>query len=251
MSQVTIYNALKENNEAYINQLSQALPEHIKPERMVRMILTSFAQTPKLKECDQASIWKSVLDCCAIGLEPGALGHAYLLPYKSKSGMQCQLQIGYKGLIELAMRSGKVSSIYADVVCENDVFEYERGTDEKLIHRPLMKGDRGRAYCYYAYAKMLDGGFNADVMFIEDIEAIQKRSKAEFGPWKTDFVEMAKKTVIKRLSKKLPLSPEFHDAIAKDNEATGLKTIDVPEQPKLSIAEPIIEQELDDGPNID
>jgi len=247
---LSIRDQLKAGKSDYVDQIAQALPSHINPDRMVRMVLTSFAEVPKLAQCDAASVWKSVLSCCAIGLEPGALGHAYLLPYNTKEGMKCQLQMGYKGLIELAMRSGKVSSIYADAVHDNDEFIYERGTDEKLVHKPCMRSDRGEAYCYYAYAKMKDGGFNADVMFMEDILAIKDRAKASFGPWKTDFSEMAKKTVIKRLCKKLPLSPELHEAIHLDNQSTGIQTVQPTQQPTFSLPVPEKQAEQEES-NVD
>lgn len=221
-----IMTALKSRNASWISQLSAALPEHVKPDRMVRVLLTSFSKTPKLLQCTQQSVWQSILDCCALGLEPDALGRAYLLPYKTKKGMICQLQIGYKGLIDLAMRTGKVSSIHSDVVCDNDLFEYELGSDAKLKHKPELRNDRGDPYCFYAYCKMKDGSFTFDVMTIKEIKRIQSRSKCgDNGPWQTDFNEMAKKTVIKRLSKTLPLSPEFMDAVVMDNDVNGYKDI--------------------------
>ncbi len=222
----TVAAALKSGNVDFIQQLSAALPAHITPDRMVRVLLTSFNKTPKLMECTRDSVWQSILDCCAIGLEPDALGRAYLIPYKVQGVMTCQLQIGYKGLVDLAMRSGKVASFHADKVCENDIFEYELGSNFTLEHSPCLKGERGKPYCYYAYCQMKDGSFNADVMTLDEIEAIRKRSKSgDRGPWKTDRDEMAKKTVLKRLSKMLPLSPEFMDAVTHDNNTNGLKDI--------------------------
>lgn len=222
----TIAIQLRDGDTSALAQLKAALPSHVKPDRMVRVLLTAFNKTPAIQQCTRESVWQSIMDCCALGLEPDALGRCYLLPYKVKGVLTCQLQIGYKGLVDLAMRSGKVSSFHADKVCEHDIFEYELGSNFTLKHTPQLKGTRGKPYCYYAYCQMKDGSFNADVMTLEEVNAIRKRSKSgEFGPWKTDYDEMAKKTVVKRLSKMLPLSPEFMDAVTHDNDANGMKDI--------------------------
>jgi len=256
----TVAAALKEGNVQFIEQLAAALPSHITPDRMVRVLLTAFNKVPELADCSKGSVWQSILDCCALGLEPDALGRAYLIPYKN----ECTLQIGYKGLIDLAMRSGKVKSIHADKVADMDTFEYELGNDAKLKHMPYLKGDRGKFYCYYAYVHGIDGSFSCDIMTMDEILAIKSRSqsgKYNKGPWATDFDEMAKKTVVKRLSKMLPLSPEFVDAIQHDNKVNALKDIrdaSIDAAPKFSIAETEAEivqetnedhdQELDDVP---
>ena len=246
--------SLKDNNEEILSQLSAALPEHIKPDRMARVLLTAFNKTPELQNCTRASVWQAIMDCCALGLEPDALGRAYLLPYNNRKEktLECQLQIGYKGLIDLALRSGKVSSIHSDKVCENDDFIYELGSCATLQHTPNLRG-RGEPYCYYAYCVMKDGSFNPDVMTMDEIIAIRDRSKCpKFGPWVTDFDEMAKKTVVKRLSKMLPLSPEFMGAVLHDNSVNGLRDIgeakEIEAEPTLSIAGEIPEPPHIDGP---
>jgi recombination protein RecT len=192
------------------------LPNDTDVNRIARVFVTAMNKNPKLIDCDATSIWQSMLDCCSLGLEPDALGRAYFVPFKGK----CQLQIGYKGLVDLAMRSGKVASFHSDKVCENDDFNYVQGSEFILTHKPCLKGPRGEAYAYYAYCKMKDGGFNADVMTIEEVNRIKSRSQSggsSFSPWATDYDEMAKKTVVKRLSKMLPLSPQFMDAVMHDN----------------------------------
>lgn len=135
------------------------------------------------------------------------------IPY----GSVCQFQLGYKGLIDLAYRSGEVSSIQAHEVHENDVFEYEYGLDPKLKHVPAQK-DRGNVIMYYAVLKLKNGGVGFEVMSRDDVEKFaMKKSKAySSGPWQTDFDEMAKKTVLKKVLKYAPLKTEFARAVATD-----------------------------------
>lgn len=165
------------------------------------------------------------MQCAQLGLEPSILGHAYLIPYKNKKKEngrewyedECQFQIGYKGLIELARRTGQISSIIAHGVHEKDVFEYEYGINDKLRHVPA-DSERGQIVRYYAVAKFKDGGYAFVVMSKRDIEIHRdKFSKAKsYGPWVDHFDEMAKKTVLKALMKYMPISVEFQRAVDQD-----------------------------------
>ena len=180
------------------------------PERYVRVALTALTKTPKLKGCTQASFYKALMTCAQLGLEPDGY-HAHLIPF----GDECQLVVDYKGLVEVVMRSERVSHIHADVVHENDEFDYNLGKVE--IHRPNLRGDRGKVYAVYCVVTFKDGSSVADVMTKEDVEKVRARSKAgRNGPWVTDWNEMAKKTVFKRLSKWLPISSKYRDAIEHD-----------------------------------
>lgn len=207
--------------------ISQAIPSHMTPERLLRIATTSIRTNPKLKVCTPESLLGAVMQCAQLGLEPSILGHAYLVPYRNKKkdekgkeiGVvdEAQFQIGYKGLIELARRTGQISSIMAQAVHEKDVFEYEYGINEKLRHVPA-EGERGPITKYYAYAKFKDGGYSFLVMGRKDIELHRdKFSKAKsFGPWVDHFDEMAKKTVLKALMKYMPISVEFSKAVGMD-----------------------------------
>ncbi len=148
------------------------------------------------------------------------MGRAYLIPFNDfkKNITVCTLIIGYKGLISLAYRSGQVKTLMAQIVCENDAFDFEFGLQHRLSHKPALK-DRGEVIAVYSYG-LMEGGMSAfDVMSVEDVERIQKRSKsAGSGPWVTDWEEMARKTVLKRLSKYLPLSVDFMDAVSRETE---------------------------------
>lgn len=215
--------------------IAQAIPKHLTPERLLRIATTSIRTNPKLKVCTPESLLGAVMQCAQLGLEPSILGHAYLVPFKNavkdysgkKIGSvdECQFQIGYKGLIELARRTGQISSIMAQAVYEKDHFEYEYGIDEKLKHVPA-DGDRGPVVRYYAYAKFKDGGYSFLVMSKSDIAAHRdKFSKAKtYGPWVDHFDEMAKKTVLKALMKYMPISVEFQRAVDQDETTKHYET---------------------------
>lgn len=191
------------------------LPKHLTPERMLKIALSTTARTPALLACTPQSIVLAVMQAAELGLEPGGLlGEAYLVPYKTEA----KLIVGYRGLVSLARRSGTMASIEAHVVRANDVFDLEYGLDPKLTHRPNLSGEPGDVVCAYAVARFKDGSRQVDVMTRTEINAIRDRSKAAGeGPWVTDFAEMAKKTVVRRLCKMLPLSPELQKAIAHEN----------------------------------
>ncbi len=144
------------------------------------------------------------------------LGHAYLVPY----GETATLIVGYKGLIDLARRSGQLSTIFARIVYQRDQFEYAYGLTERLEHIPANVDDSGDIQAAYAVARLKDGGTQFEVMSKREIDAIRDRSKAsKNGPWVTDYAEMAKKTVLRRLCKMLPASVELARAVALDERA--------------------------------
>jgi len=180
--------------------------------------MTEIRKNPKLLECSSQSLLGALMLSAQLGLEPGILGHAYLIPYynnKTKS-TEVQFQIGYKGYIDLVRRSGELQTLDVHEVCRGDAFEYEYGLTPKLMHRPALE-NRGAAYCYYAIAKFKDGGFSFLVMSVQDIDKYRKRSKSpDYGPWATDYDAMAKKTVIKQLAKYLPLSTEIQRSMTQD-----------------------------------
>ena len=231
-------------SEAGKKQFALALPAHITPDRFVRVALTAMTKTPKLAQCTKESLLSALLDCSAIGLEPDGR-KAHLIPY----GDKCTLIVDYKGLVDIARRSGEIGDIHADVVCQNDRFDYSFGTDAKLVHVPAMK-DRGAVIAAYSCVKLKDGSSSFEVMNIDEIEKIHTRSKAaSSGPWVTDWNEMAKKTVFRRHSKWLPVSSEFQDAVDRDfdrpPEMFGVGDLKEPmvglRNDKKSKAQPVIE----------
>jgi len=200
------------NSDKMKAQFAAALPKHLTPERFCRVAITALTRTPKLAECTQESFFKCLLDLSALGIEPDGR-RAHLIPY----GRECTLILDYKGIAELVMRSGEVSSIHADKVCDADFFAFNLGKVEQ--HRIDFRNERGEAYAYYCIVRFKDGCEKHEVMSRREVEAVRKRSRASgSGPWVTDFDEMAKKTVFRRVSKWLPLSPEIRDAVAVDDD---------------------------------
>lgn len=202
------------------DQIKKALPSVLTGERFSRMILTAMSSTPQLQQCTPKSFLGAMMQAAQLGVEPNTpLGQAYLIPYKNKGTLECSFQLGYKGLIDLAYRSGEVKDIQAHEVHENDVFEYELGLEPKLKHVPATS-NRGPVIMYYAVFHTKDGGYGFEVMSSEDIrEHAKKYSKAYssgYSPWTTNFDEMAKKTVLKKCLKYAPLKTEFVRAMSAD-----------------------------------
>jgi recombination protein RecT len=209
-------------------QIAMALPKHLNADRIIRVAMTSIQRTPKLLECDPITLVGAVIQSSQLGLEPdGILGHAYLVPFKNtkKNRMEVQFIPGYKGLIDLARRSGQVNRISAHVVYENETFNMEYGTKEILEHKPLPPSTRGDRKGVYAVAVLNDGSPHFEWLWNEEIEAVKRQSKASFGPWQTHEDEMIRKTAIRRLVKYLPLSVELAKAAAIDELAdAGVST---------------------------
>ena len=202
------------NSKDSMMKIARALPNHITPEKMARVFLTACTTTPKLLNCEPASLMKAVMEASALGLLPdGVLGHGYILPY----GKQAKFIPGFRGLMDMARRSGKVSGIQARIVYEADDFYYEYGAKPTIKHIPAqMAGDEpGEAVGAYATATLIDTDEVVfEVMWAADINKIRERSPAgSSGPWVTDTLEMWRKTPLRRLMKYLPLSPEVQAAV--------------------------------------
>lgn len=208
--------------QAMMPQISRALPSVITPERFTRIVLTALSSTPQLAQCTRDSFLGGMMLAAQLGLEPNTpLGQAYLIPYRNnkKGVMECQFQVGYKGLIDLAYRSGEVASVQAHCVYANDEFKYELGLEPVLKHKPAV-GNRGDMIAVYAVFKLKNGGYGFEVMSKEDAEEhMRKYSRAASkgnSPWQTNFDEMAKKTVLKRVLKLAPLRSEFARGVVAD-----------------------------------
>ena len=259
------------NTDAMRAELMKALPSHMpkgSDERLIRITMSALQKTPKLLRCDPMTIYKAVMESAQLGLVPdGILGEAYFVPY----GKTCQLIVGYRGLVSLAVRSGKVSHVFAEVVYENDDFGWEMGMFPKLVHKPALT-DRGKFVAAYAVAHLIDNPNQPAfvVMNADEINKIRDNSQAykfaESGSrergggkkdstWHTAEDEMRKKTTIRRLCKNLPLSPEaiaaavrgeYHEAgvmpgQTKSGSAWGFDkpAIDVPtDEVEVTVDEP-------------
>ena len=219
------------NDPRIKSQMALALPKHMTADRLARIALTEVRKTPALGRCDQASFLGAIMQCAQLGLEPGgALGHAYLLPFENrrKGITEVQFIVGYRGMLDLARRSGQILSIEARAVYAADKFHVALGLNPDLTHEPDWEAsDRGPLRFVYAVAKLKDGGTQFEVMSRAEIECVRSQSKAgQSGPWVSHFDEMAKKTVIRRLFKYLPVSIELATAVALDEQAESAQRQD-------------------------
>lgn len=231
LRQVSNVRELLVNDQAK-QQLAAVAAGHMRPERMLRLMANAMRTTPQLGDCDPLSLLGSMMTCASLGLMPNTpLGHAYLIPFKNKrKGItEVQLILGYKGMIDLARRSGHIVNIHGDVVYEGDEFSFEYGSDQHLKHRP--KGKRVNPIYAYCHAKLTDGEAFVvlpwdEVMAIRDASqgyktAIQYGKKD--SPWIAHQHEMAAKTAVRALFKYLPISIEMDggklgDALSVDEQ---------------------------------
>jgi recombination protein RecT len=215
-------NTLRQLFDSSKERFAEVIPRHLSVERMLRISLACITRDSKLLECSPASLLQCVMQLSEMGLEPGGvLGEAYLVPYKGV----CTVIPGYRGLVTLARRGGYVRDVEAAVVREGDFFRYERGIELKLKHKPKLAGDQDRKIIAVYMIAHLKGTPrpHVEVMSIDDVLRIRERSQAwrskgDSSPWGTDFAEMAKKTVVRRGMKMLPMSVELAKAIELDNE---------------------------------
>lgn len=248
-------------------QIALALPKHVTADRLARIALTEVRRNPALARCDQASFLGAIMQCAALGLEPGgALGHCYLIPFNrnTKEGnrwvkrTEVQFILGYRGMIDLARRSGQIISLEARAVYAKDEFRVELGLDSNIVHKPDWEAeDRGPLTFVYAVAKLRDGGVQFDVMSRAEIERVRnasagyraaeaaaaKYSKDPDSPWHSHLEEMAKKTVVRRLFKYLPVSIEIQRAVGLDEQAE----LGIPQDTPLLIDGPSVEADSTDA----
>ena len=231
-------------------QIEKALPSVITPERFTRIALTAYSRNERLQECTVESFLGSMMQAAQLGVEANTpLGQAYLIPYRNKGVMEVQFQLGYRGMIDLAYRSGEVQNIQAHEVYENDTFEYELGLNPKLRHVPALK-DRGNVILYYAVFKLTNGGVGFEVMSKEDVEAFAKKKSKTYGtgPWQTDFDAMAKKTLVKRLLKFAPLKSDFVRAVTADETIKSGISENMADLPDETVTIDAETTEPEDGP---
>lgn len=200
-------------------EIAKALPSVLTPERFTRITLSALSSNPTLQQCSPKSFLGAMMTAAQLGMEPNTpLGQAYLIPYKNHGNEECQFQLGYKGLIDLAYRSGQIKTIQAQIVHKNDEFEVEYGTNNSLVFKPKMDGDPGEAVSVWGMFQTKDGGYGYEVMSIDAVRNFARKYSKAFsnGPWQTNFEEMAKKTVLKKALKYAPLSSDFKRGLSAD-----------------------------------
>lgn len=198
------------------DRIAAVLPKHLTAERVIQMAATVIQKNQQIAKCTPTSLLGSVMQASILGFPPvEALGYCYFVPY----GRDIQFQIGYRGMIELARRSGKIKMIYAEVVREGDEFEVQFGLEPKLEHKPKLDASKQLTHVY-AVCHFTDGGYNFVVLSKSDIERLRMRSPMQkgtpSGAWHTDYDAMAKAKALKQLSKYLPLNIDQLTAIASD-----------------------------------
>jgi recombination protein RecT len=200
------------------DQIATLLPAHVGVDRVIRVARTAYMMDQKLQQCSPKSIMSAVMKACELGLEPsGALKHCYLVPFKGEA----TLIIGYAGLLELARRSKQYLKIETRLVYERDRFVLEYNPDPLFSHTPWLDGNAGPEKFVYAYARMKGGELAFEVMTRDQVEEIRRRLpewQSKSPAWRDYWGEMARKVVLKRLLKRLPLSVDIADAIERDNE---------------------------------
>lgn len=240
--------------------LFRSLPAHIRPEIFERNLVNALMQNPALMNYPPPLVFREVSKAAALGLLLDQhLGEGYLIEaYNSRTQQkEPQLRVGYRGLMKLGRQSGEIQMIYAHEVHAEDLFDVELGGTKRLIHKPDVFSDRGPVVGYYAVVKYKDGELDFEPMSVKQIHEIRDRSdswkayqagKIKSTPWLTDEGEMAKKTTIRRLVKRLPQSPELAEAIKIEDEAehsdllrgslAALEPPAVPSAPPRRIAAP-------------
>jgi recombination protein RecT len=230
--QPAVKRTLRETLELHIDRITDVLPKHLTPDRMIALVSNIVYRTPKLQQCDPMSIISSVQQASALGLDLSpTTGEAYLVPVwnqklnKGQGALECQFRPGYRGLSKLVKQSGAVVDIVSDLVFERDQFYYRRVPQLEFLHEPYLgPGPRGEVTGVYALVELPTGKYEVEYMNAEDVEKIHVRSegyksavnqrKQESGPWVTDRGEMARKTVVRRMTKRFPMSPELAEAVA-------------------------------------
>ena len=236
-------------------RIAAVMPENMSKERMFQLAMSAYNSTPQLAQCSTVSVLSCIMKCAALGLEPSAvdgLGRAYILPYRNKKtgGFEATFIMGYKGMLDLARRSGEIESVSARAVYEGDEFTYSYGLNEHLDHIPSLEPkDKRKLTHAYCIAKFKDGGHYFNVLTREDIEkarASSQAGKSSYSPWTTHYEQMAIKTAVRRAFPYLPVSITAQEAAAADDttpDYSGVLSPVVPAEP----IEPPIEVDADTG----
>lgn len=212
----------RQNLSRMTDQFKAALPSHIQPEKFQRVVMTAIQNAPNLLEADRASLWNACVKCAQEGLLPDGR-EAALVPF----GKQVQYMPMVAGILKKVRNSGELASITAQILHENDKFRYWVDSDgEHLEHEPLMFGDRGARIGVYALAKTKDGSVYVETLTLAQVNDIKKMARSK-TVWDGPFAdEMWKKTAIRRLSKRLPMSTDLEMTVRADDELYDLKPVE-------------------------
>ena len=206
------------DNDTFRKQLASLAGQFMKPEDMIRLVMVATSRSPELLNCTPESILRCLMDAAVLKIRPGGvMGRGYLVPRRNKKlggAMEACFDPGWRGLIDIARRSGEIKSIRAHVVYSNEKCHVQFGTDEKIDHEPILDGgDRGEPMFAYAVAEFKDGSTQQEVVSKADLDRIRRVSAAgNGGPWGEWWDEMARKSAVRRLCKYLPYSDDLDRA---------------------------------------
>ncbi len=219
----------------------QVMPKSMSVDRFLRLVNRAVMASPDLQNASLPSILGCAMSAAMLGLEPNTpLGTAYILPFKSKDGLQAQFILGYRGMLELAYRNPNIEGIHADIVKSGDIFEWQQGTDALLKHTYSLETERGATLGAYASCKIKNAGTAFVVLTKSEIDTVKKSSKSAsspYSPWSTHYDEMAKKTAIRRLFKLIPSSIEIAEDLEKDGAAITMPDIEFPQEINIEIVD--------------
>jgi recombination protein RecT len=205
------------------DELQKVAGAAMSAEALVKLFAIAASRTPKLMACTPLSLLDAMVKCAELKLMPSTLGSVYLIPFENRktNAVECQLIVGYRGLVELARRSGAISTIQAEVVREGDEFEFEHGIVPKFRHKPCASDVSDSKVTHaWAMARFRDGAHQLVVMTRAEVDQIRGMSRAgKYGPWQDHYGEMAKKTALRRLCKYLPLTVDVEEAISNADRA--------------------------------
>ena len=250
--------------ERYEEKFQKVLPRYLSAQRMIEVTMTEIAKTPALLECTQASLIGCIIQAAQLGLQPGIVGEAYLIPFRNnKRGViECTLIPGYKGLLKLAFNSGEIAAVQCEVVRKGDAFDYRYGTEGFLHHTPSEENEDARALTH-AYAVVFMKGSDVptwEVFSRSKVEKAKRSSRAAASgssPWSTHEDEMWMKTVLRHTCKRLPASIErIAQAVALDERAdAGIPQalrVFAPELPEIPAGAIAADEESqdDDAPDV-
>ena len=213
MSDIQIIDQVRHQLTAMQPQFAAALPKHVSPERFVRVMMTAVQMTPALLNADRRTLFSSAMKASQMGLLPDGREGAIVM-FKD----QAQFMPMVAGVMKMVRNSGEISTWSVQAVYENDSFDFCLGDEEHITHKPALF-NRGKIIAVYSIVSMKDGEKSREVMSVEDVNAIRARSRSgSSGPWVSDFAEMAKKTVVRRHAKRLPMSTDLDDVLRSDDE---------------------------------
>lgn len=208
-------------------EFAAALPPQIPVEKFIRTTLTAVQMNPELLGADRRSLLGACMKAAQDGLLLDGREAAPVIFNSKDKGKVVQYMPMVGGILKKIRNSGELASISAQVVYDKDDFQYELGDNESITHKPFLGEDRGKQIAVYAVAKTKDGAIYREVMSVADVEKVRASSKAgKFGPWVEWWDEMAKKTVIRRMAKRLPSSADVDQVFESDNEASGFVQVE-------------------------